>query len=137
MVRRSTWISPLVPAPCNAITVVVVDDDTSFRSGVAANLEDDGHVVHQYEDPRDVPSDALDATHLVVSDYQMADIDGITFADAVHARRPEVQVVLATAYWTIEMEAEVAARASFLRLCRKPVDYEHLHQLVHELAARY
>ena len=46
-----------VPPPCNAITVVVVDDDASFRSGVAANLEDDGHVVLQYEDPRDVPAE--------------------------------------------------------------------------------
>ncbi len=123
-----------MPPPCNAITVVVVDDDDSFRSGVAANLEDDGHVVHQYEDPRDVPANDLDAAHLVVSDYQMADVDGITFADGVHARRPELKVVLATAYWTVDMEMDVAARP-FLRLCRKPVDYDELHQLVHELAA--
>ncbi len=122
-----------MPPSCNAITVVVVDDDDSFRSGVAANLEDDGHVVHQYEDPRDVPADDLDAAHLVVSDYQMADVDGITFADGVHARRPELKVVLVTAYWTVDMEIEVAARP-FLRLCRKPVDYDELHQLVHELA---
>ena len=37
--------------PCNAITVVVVDDDTSFRSGLAANLEDDGHVVASVRRP--------------------------------------------------------------------------------------
>lgn len=112
----------------------MVDDDTSFRSGVAANLEDDGHLVHQYEHPRDVPSSALDAAHLVVSDYQMADIDGITFADAVHARQPDIQMVLATAYWTVEIEAEIAARGSFLRLCRKPLDYDELHLVVHALA---
>jgi DNA-binding NtrC family response regulator len=123
-----------VSPPCKAITVVVVDDDESFRSGVAANLEDDGHVVHQYEDPRDVPPISIAAADLVVSDYQMADVDGITFADALHASRPDVNVILTTAYWTVEMEAEVAARRSFLRLCRKPVDYDDLHVLVHELA---
>jgi DNA-binding NtrC family response regulator len=122
-----------VSQPCNAITVVVVDDDASFRSGVAANLEDDGHVVHQYEDPRDVPASSLDAAHVVISDYQMAEVDGITFADRVRARRGDVNVVLATAYWTAEMEAEVASRP-FLRLCRKPVDYDELHAIAHELA---
>jgi DNA-binding NtrC family response regulator len=122
-----------VSRPCNAITVVVVDDDASFRSGVAANLEDDGHLVYQYEDPRDVPESSLAAAHLVISDYQMAEIDGITFADRVRARRPDVTIVLTTAYWTAEIEAEVAARP-FLCLCRKPVDYEELHAIAHELA---
>ncbi len=121
--------------PCSAIAVVVVDDDESFRSGLAANLEDDGHVVHQYEDPRDVPTGILDTVDVVLSDYQMAEIDGITFADDVHARRSDVSVVLTTAYWTVEMEAEIAARP-FIRLCRKPVDYDELHALAHAFATR-
>lgn len=128
-------ISRPASRPCNAITVVVVDDDASFRSGVAANLEDDGHVVLAYEDPRDVPPPSVAAANLVVSDYQMAAVDGITFADGIHAERPDINVVLATAYWTVEMEAEVAVRRAYVRLCRKPVDYDELHVLVHELAA--
>jgi DNA-binding NtrC family response regulator len=128
-------ISRPASRPCNAITVVVVDDDTSFRSGVAANLEDDGHAVFEYEDPRDVPPSSVAAADVVVSDYQMAEVDGITFADGVHAERPDVNVVLATAYWTVGMEAEVGARRTYVRLCRKPMDYDELHVLVHELAA--
>src|SRR5205085_3060587 len=119
-------------SPCNAV-VVVVDDDDAFRTGLAANFEDDGHRVYQYEDPRAVLPAALDHADVVVTDYQMAAIDGLTFADGVHARRPDLRVVLATAYWTVEMEAQVAARSSFLRLCRKPMDYADLHLLVHEL----
>ncbi len=133
MAPPSTSTSPPVLPPCNAIVVVVVDDDDAFRSGVAANLEDDGHLVHQYEDPRDVPSTTLDAATLVLSDYQMIEVDGVTFADTVHAHRPDLHIVLATAYWTVEMEAEVAARSAFMRLCRKPVDYDDLHKLVHDL----
>lgn len=135
MARPSTLTSPTVSAPCNAITVVVVDDDDSFRSGVAANLEDDGHVVLQYEDPRDVPPGTLEAAHVVVSDYQMTDVDGINFADAVHTKRPDLSIVLTTAYWTVDMEAEIAVRRAFLRLCRKPLDYDELHDVVHELAS--
>jgi DNA-binding NtrC family response regulator len=122
-----------VSPPCSAIVVVVVDDDASFRSGVAANLEDDGHVVLQYDDPRKVPPAELAAAHVVVTDYQMAEIDGLTFADSVHAVRPDAAIVLATAYWTVEIEATVAARG-FVQLCRKPMDYDDLHELVHRLA---
>jgi DNA-binding NtrC family response regulator len=128
------WTFRFVPPPCNDITIVVVDDDIAFRSGLAANLADDGHVVAEYGDPQDVPVDVLGAARVVVTDYQMAAIDGLTFADRVHALRPETAIVLATAYWTIEIEAAVAER-NFVRLCRKPVDYEELHTLVHEITA--
>jgi len=123
-----------VSPPCNAITVVVVDDDTSFRSGLAANLEDDGHVVGQYDDPKAVPPDLLQRAQVVVTDYHMAETDGLTFADNVHAVWPQAAIVLATAYWTVEIEAAVAAR-SFVALCRKPVDYDDLHELMHRMVA--
>jgi len=122
-----------VSPPCNAITIVIVDDDTSFRSGLAANLEDDGHVVGQYDDPKAVPPDLLQrALVVVVTDYQMAETDGLTFADNVHAVWSQAAIVLATAYWTVEIEAAVAAR-SFVALCRKPVDYDDLHELMHRM----
>jgi DNA-binding NtrC family response regulator len=121
--------------PCDAIAVVIVDDDASFRSGLAANLADDGHVVFQYDHPRVVPRERLAATHVLLADYDMGDVDGMTFADRVHRARPEVAIILITAYWTAEVEAAAASRP-FLHLCRKPVDYEVLHDRVHELAVR-
>jgi DNA-binding NtrC family response regulator len=111
----------------------VVDDDVAFRSGLAANLEDDGHAVASYADPRDVPAVALCGVHVVVTDYHMAEVDGLTFADAVHAAHPAVAVVLLTAYWTIEIEAAAAARP-YLELRRKPIDYDALHAATHRLA---
>ena len=120
-------------ATCNAIVVVLVDDDASFRSGVAALLRDDGHEVHEYADPRDVAAERLDAGHFLATDYHMADVDGVTFADRVHQRVPDLPIMLVTAYWTVEVEAAVAARP-FLHLCRKPVDYDGLHDRIHTLA---
>jgi len=122
-----------VSLPCSAIGVVVVDDDQSFRDGLAANLEDDGHRVDVYTDPREVPPETVRAAQVVVTDYQMAEVDGLTFADTVHAIKPEISVVLATAYWTVEIETAVVARR-FVRLCRKPMDYDELHALIHEIA---
>ena len=46
---------------------------------------------------------------------------------------PRTAIVLATAYWSVEIEAEIAAR-DYVRLCRKPLDYDELHDLVHGVA---
>jgi DNA-binding NtrC family response regulator len=120
--------------PCDAIVVLIVDDDPTFRNGVTALLRDDGHEVHEYADPRDVTPDRLATVHFVATDYHMADVDGVTFADRVHGRMPALPIMLLTAYWTVEVEAAAAARP-FLHLCRKPVDYDDLHDRIHALAA--
>jgi two-component system, NtrC family, nitrogen regulation response regulator GlnG len=121
-------------SPCDVIVVVIVDDDASFRGGLAANLGDDAHVVHEYADPRQVSEAHLAAARVLITDYHMADTDGVSFADGVHRARPELPIVLITAYWTVEVEAAVAARP-FLQLCRKPVDYDDLHARIHQLTA--
>lgn len=113
--------------------MLVVDDDEAFRNGLGTNLVDDGHSVHHYEHPRLVTPDRLTATDVLLTDLDMGDIDGMTFADGVHRAHPELPVVLITAYWSAELEAGVAARP-FLHLCRKPVDYDTVHARVHELA---
>ena len=117
--------------PCSAIRVVVVDDDASFRTGLGANLVDDGHPVSEYDDPQKVPADVIRSVDVVLTDYQMGPVDGLMFADSVHAQRPEAVIILTTAYWTVEIETAVATRP-FLQLCRKPVDYDELHELVHQ-----
>ena len=59
--------------------------------------------------------------------------NGVAFADRFHASRPDVPVVLVTAYRTHAIEALAAARP-FLTALSKPIDYEQFHTLVHELA---
>jgi DNA-binding NtrC family response regulator len=133
MEPSSTSTSRPVP-PCSVLPIAVVDDDRTFRVGLAANLRDDGHVVQEYVAPLAVDDGAvLVGVRVVVSDYQMERENGLTFADAVHVVDATIAVVLVTAYTTRELEAEVDVRP-FLRLCHKPIDYDRLHQLIHELA---
>ena len=122
-----------MPKPCSTIAIVVVDDDASFRSGLAENLGDDGHVVHAFADPPDAPALASLGASLIITDYRMTAIDGIAFADGVNAILPHVPILLVTAYWAPEVDLGVAERA-YLRLYRKPVGYDELHALIHELA---
>jgi DNA-binding NtrC family response regulator len=121
-------------APCQDIVVLLVDDDATYRDGVASNLADDGHLVHQCASPTEVTDAQLHEAHVVVTDFHMADVNGITFADALHRVRSTLSILLVTAYWTVEVEAAVVVRP-YVELERKPIDYHDLHARIHALAA--
>jgi len=92
----------LLPYPsCNEIPILLIDDDPSSRLGLSGALGDDGHKVFAFAFPAQVPADGrlLDGT-LLVTDYEMPGENGMEFADRFHAARPDVPVVLMTAFRT-------------------------------------
>jgi DNA-binding NtrC family response regulator len=112
----------------------VIDDEGPFRESLAEMLRDDGHVVLEYATPADVPPVmALDVIDLLLTDFDMPGRNGLVFADEFHAHRPEVPVLLVTAYHS-DLVLEVARRP-FLRMIPKPIGYDALHQMIHECAA--
>jgi DNA-binding NtrC family response regulator len=120
---------------CDAISVLLLDDEPSFRMSLAEMLRDDGHQVRTYAAPAHLPPlPTLGNVAILVTDYEMPGKNGIILADAFHAQHPDVPVILATYYRTRSLDAQVLARP-FVRLVEKPVDYALLHALIHDACA--
>ncbi len=119
----------------SAAKILLVDDDEDFRRGFAENLRDDGYGVSDYATPADLPDlEALSDVKLVITDYNMAPQDGLSFADAFHDRHPEVPIVLVTAFPGAEVDQQVARR-DFLSWQTKPIDYDNFTLLLHNLVS--
>jgi DNA-binding NtrC family response regulator len=120
---------------CDAISVLLLDDEPSFRMSLAEMLGDDGHDVRAYAAPAHLPPlPTLENVAILVTDYEMPGKNGIILADAFHSQHPDVPVILVTAYRTHSLDAQVRARP-FLRLVQKPIDYAVLHALIHDACA--
>lgn len=69
---------------------------------------------------------------LVVTDYSMPRIHGIILTDMVKTARPDVPVIMITAYKTDEMLANAHRRGADLVL-EKPFEYEALYDAICKL----
>ena len=111
-------------------TVLVVDDERNIRTALAKLLTQAGHTALAAENGEqaltvleETPSD------LVITDLKMVGVDGLDVLRAVKQRRPDTEVILLTAYGTIDSAVE-AMKVGAYDYLTKPVDPERLVHLV-------
>jgi PAS domain S-box-containing protein len=87
------------PETARPMVVMAVDDDALVRMNTVAMLEDLGHTVIEAQSGREA-LERFDAgsVDLVITDHAMPQMSGVQLAAALHARRPDLPVVLATGY---------------------------------------
>ncbi len=120
--------------PCSDVTLLLLDDETVFRESLAENLRMDGHTVHDFASPNEVPAlQTLPRPAAVITDYEMPGANGLVFADTLASKYPDVPVILVTTHHTDAIQHGVEVRPS-VQLLQKPVVYEDLHALIHRLA---
>ncbi len=85
------------------LRILVVDDEKSFLLLLTKILEDAGYTVRGFTDP-DLALRAIDSfsPNLVITDLKMPRIDGLKFMDEVKKRNSDIDVIMITAFATVE-----------------------------------
>lgn len=120
------------------VTVLVVDDTDHVRKMLVDMLELDGFdVVGQAAGGEEAISAAQEANpDVIVMDYKMPGMDGLSAARSVREARPSQAIILYTAYLDSKLEAE--ARSAGVALCIGKVEglnqlERHITELCREL----
>jgi two-component system, NtrC family, response regulator HydG len=93
--------------PLEAFTILVVDDDRSNLESVCLVLEREGYHTARAESGRDALEILRrERVHLMLTDYMMPGMDGIELLKTASQVAPETDVVIITAYGTIEKAVE-------------------------------
>jgi two-component system response regulator GlrR len=108
--------------------ILVVDDDATLLSLLKMRLKSTGHTVDTAETGWDGLSKLEHADYdVVLLDYMMPGITGLTVLQHIQARRPSVPVVMMTGHTSSQVVA--LALAGGARACLvKPVDPVELEQ---------
>ncbi len=87
--------------------ILIIDDHDSMREGLELLLRKRGHRTLSAENgPRGMEILEDSGADLVITDLRMAHMDGIKVLEAVRERSPETEVLVITAYGTIEKAVE-------------------------------
>ncbi len=102
------------PDPAAVGKVLVVDDQKNMRATTALLLRQAGHSVEEAEDGAAAVQRVQHETFdVVLTDLRMPSVDGMEVLRAVQQASPETQVIVMTAYGTIESAVEAIRRGAY------------------------
>jgi DNA-binding NtrC family response regulator len=100
-------------------TVLVVDDESLIRWSLAERLRADGYQVLEAETGREALDHVRDGVDLVLLDYKLPDIDGVTVLRKIKEFDQDILVILLTAFATVETAVE-AMKIGAYHFANKP-----------------
>ena len=110
--------------------VLMVDDEKDMCDLVVDYLGREGYDVDAATDGREAMERIRRADYdVVVTDLRMRDLGGMELLEAVHAERPEIPVILITAFGSIDRAVE-AMKAGAFYFVTKPFKLSELEALV-------
>ena len=119
---------PLTPDICfyDMSRILIVEDNETMRTGIALVVERMGHEpVPVASGPEGLGRMREEAFDLVITDYRMAEMDGLAVLDAVKQDHPDTDVILITAYGTVEI-AVAAMKNGAVDFVSKPFSPDEL-----------
>jgi len=109
--------------------LLIVDDEKNIRANLASFFQSIGHEAETAESGRQARA-MIDAApfDLVLTDFRMAEINGLELLAEIKKRRPECLVILMTAYATVE-NAVAAMKAGAFDYVTKPFSLDQIQHL--------
>lgn len=124
-----TSVSTAAPIDVTARRVLVVDDDANMCELVAASLESRFTIVYKTSASEALEEIAAADFDAVLTDLRMPKMSGIELCGAIRERRPDVPVVVMTAFGSLDT-AIAAIRAGAYDFITKPVQMDELGLLL-------
>ena len=110
--------------------ILVVDDEVNIREALATILSDEGYKVTAVGSAeKAIVELGEDPFQVVVSDMRMEGSTGLDLLSWIHENRPETEMILLTAYGSVEGAVEAMKLGAYDYLC-KPVDRRRLVLLI-------
>ena len=111
--------------------LLVVDDERNIRVRLASFFEGCGHVVQTAESGKEALEllASNEPADLVLTDYRMAEVNGVELLQQIKRQLPDTTVILMTAYGTIE-NAVMAMKAGAYDYLAKPFSLEQVQHVV-------
>ncbi|MBW1974317.1 MAG: sigma 54-interacting transcriptional regulator [Deltaproteobacteria bacterium] len=118
-------------------TILVVDDERNYLIILQELLEEEGYEVFTADNGREALKLAMETDlDVVVTDMKMPGIDGMSFLDQLHKAKPDVPIIMMTAYGTIEKAVEAMKKGAFDYIC-KPFENEEFLVVVRKALEHY
>ena len=124
----------------DGVPILIVDDDENVRNLIAEVLSDEGLPYVQAKDGQEVIDQRLGSgpISLVITDLMMAGGDGLDIVHELGRRRPDLPVIVMSALMDeSEVDREVENEPNVIGWVRKPLDLDHLRELVHRSLERW
>jgi len=118
------------------LNILVAEDGRTQREMLCGFLRDEGYSVADAENGEDALNKLREeGFDLVLTDYKMPVMDGMALLQAAKELNPEVDVVVMTAFGTVET-AVSAMKAGASDYISKPIDLDELQLLIERISGR-
>ena len=116
--------------------ILVVDDEKNIRTALASLLRKEGYDAQAEGNPEAVP-DLVAAGHfnVIVTDLKMEPRNGIQVLEDIRRRNPEAEVVIMTAYATVDTAVEAIKKGAY-DYVTKPIDPDRLKRVIEQILER-
>ncbi len=118
-------------------TILVVDDEKNYLVVLETLLRSEGYEVITADNAKDALEIVLESdVDLVLTDMKMPGISGMELLETIKRRKPDIPVIMMTAYGTIEMAVEAMKKNAYDYIT-KPFKNEELKRTIRKAIENY